>query len=60
MSTGCVVVLGEIGPFSATLAQDGVVECDQAGENPLKYFVMTGNGTRAMDRADSEIHSFSH
>jgi len=54
------VVLGEIGPFSATLAQDGVVECDQAGENPLKYFVMTGNGTRAMDRADSEIHSFSH
>ena len=34
---------GEIGPFSATLAQDGLVECDQPGKNPLKYSATAGN-----------------
>jgi len=29
---------GAIEPFSATQAQDGLVECDQPGKNPLKYF----------------------
>jgi len=27
---------GEIEPFSATLAQDGLAECDRPGKNPLK------------------------
>jgi len=27
---------GEMEPFSATLAQDGLVECDQSGKNSLK------------------------
>jgi len=38
---------GEIEPFSATLAQDGLVECDQPGKNPLKYSAVVGNRTRA-------------
>jgi len=36
LSTGCVVPLRGTEPFSATLAQDGFVECDQAGKNLLK------------------------
>jgi len=50
---------GEIEPFSATLAQDWLAECDQPGKNPLKYSVTTGNWTQAMERMDSEIRSFS-
>jgi len=34
---------GEIEPFSATLAQDGLAECDQPGKNPLKYSAVAGN-----------------
>jgi len=34
---------GVIEPFSATLAQDGLAECDQPGKNPLKYSAMAGN-----------------
>jgi len=34
---------GEIGPFSATLAQDGLAECAQSGKNPLKYSAVAGN-----------------
>jgi len=30
-------------PFSATLAQDGLAECDPPGKNPLKYSVVGGN-----------------
>ena len=51
---------GKIEPFSATLAQDGLAECDQPGKNPLKYSAMARNWTRAMERTDSEIRSFSH
>jgi len=32
----------EIEPFSATLAQDGLAECDQSGKNPLKYSAVAG------------------
>jgi len=38
---------GEIQPFSATLAQDGLAECDQTGKNLLKYSAVVGNWTRA-------------
>ena len=41
---------GEIEPFSATLAQDGLAECD-----PLKYSAVAGNWTWATGRADSEL-----
>ena len=34
---------GEIEPFSASLAQDGLVECDRPGKSPLKYIAMAGN-----------------
>ena len=37
LSTGCVVSLGGIEPFSAALAQDELAECDQPGRNPLQY-----------------------
>jgi len=44
LSTGCVVSLrGHIEPFSATLAQDGLAECDQPGKNHLKYTAVAGN-----------------
>jgi len=46
---------GEIEPFSATLAQDGLADCDQSGTNPLKYSAMAGNWTRATGRTDSEL-----
>jgi len=49
---------GEIEPSSAMLAQDGLVECDQPGKNPLKYSATAGNWTRDTGRTDSEIHSF--
>ena len=45
----------EIEPFSATLAQDGLAECDQSEKNPLKYSAMAGNWTRATGRTDSEL-----
>jgi len=51
---------GEIEPFSATLAQDGLAECDQSGKNPLKYSAVAGNWTQSIKKTDSEIHSFSH
>ena len=34
---------GEIGPFSATLAQDRLAECDQSEKNPLKYSSVAWN-----------------
>ena len=46
---------GEIEPFSATLDQDGLAECDQPGKIPLKYSAMAGNWTRATGRTDSEL-----
>ena len=46
---------GEIEPFSATLAQDGLAEFDQPGKNPLKYSAVAGNWTRATGRTDSEL-----
>ena len=45
----------EIEPFSDTLAQDGLAECDQPGKNPLKYSAVAGNWTRATGRTDSEL-----
>jgi len=45
----------EIESFSATMAQDGLAECDQPGKNPLRYTAMAGNWTRATERADSEL-----
>jgi len=51
---------GEIKPFSATLAQGGLAECDQPGINPLKYSATNGHCTRATGRTDSEIHWFPH
>ena len=41
---------GESEPFSATLAQNGLAECDQPGKNPLKCCVMARNWTRATRR----------
>jgi len=35
LSTGCVVSLRGDWPFSATLARDGLAECDQLGKNPF-------------------------
>ena len=58
--TGRMVPLRGIEPFSATLAQVGLAECDQPGKNPLKYSAMAGNWTNATGKTDSEIHSFSH
>ena len=46
---------GEIEPFSATLAQDGLAEYDQWGKNPLKHSAVAGNRTRATGRTDSEL-----
>jgi len=37
---------GEIELFSATLAKDGLAECDQPGKNSLKFSAMVGNWTR--------------
>ena len=51
---------GEIEQFSATLAQDGLVECDKSGKNPFKFSSTAGNWTRATERTDREMHSFSH
>ena len=34
---------GEIEPFSATVAQNGLAECDQPGKDPLKYSATAGN-----------------
>ena len=45
----------EIEPFSATLAQDGLAECDQPGKNLLEYTAMAGNWTRAMGKTDGEL-----
>ena len=47
-------------PFSATLAKDGLAECDQPGKNPLRYYAMAGNWIRATGRTGSEIHLFFH
>ena len=47
--------MGVIEPFSATLAQEGLAECDQPGKNPLKYSAVAGNRTRATGRTDSEL-----
>ena len=47
--------MGVIEPFSATLAQDGLAECDQPRKNPLKYSAVAGNRTRATGRTDSEL-----
>jgi len=47
---------GEIELFSATLAQNGLADCDQPRKNPLKYSATSGNWTRAKERTDSEIH----
>jgi len=46
---------GEIEPFSATLAQDGLAEWDQPGKNPLKYSAVARYWTRATGRTDSEL-----
>ena len=43
MSTSCGVLLKGDEPFFATLAQDGLSECDQPGKNPLKYPAIAGN-----------------
>ena len=52
---------GEIEPFSAKQAQDGLAECDQPEKNLLKYSAVAGNWTRATGgRTDSEIHLFTH
>ena len=37
---------GEIEPCSTTLTQDGLAECDQPGNNPLKNSAMAGNWNR--------------
>ena len=43
------------------LAQDGLPECDQPEKNSLEILRHDhGNWTRATERTDSEIHSFSH
>ena len=46
---------GEIEPFSATLAQGELAECDRPGKNPLKYSAVAGNWTRVTGRTDSEL-----
>ena len=51
----CGGLWGEIELFSATLAQDGLAECDQPGKNPLKYSAMAGNWTRATGKTDREL-----
>jgi len=71
---------GKFEPFSATLAQNGLPECNEQGITPLKYRrnswgLKPGHGehmqtvrywdywpfvTPAKEKADSEIHSFSH
>ena len=38
-----LILIVEIEPFSATLAQNGLAEYDQSGKNPLKYSAMAGN-----------------
>ena len=57
---GCSLApsLVEIEPFSITLAQDWLTECDQSRKSPLKYFAMPGNRTRAMERTHSKIHEW--
>ena len=62
MSTGCVVPLRGIEPFSATLAQDRLVECDQPGKNPLKYSATPGvePGPWGLERTHIKICSLSH
>ena len=47
-------------PFSATLAQVELAECDQLRKTFLKCSAMAGRWTRAMEKRASEIHSFSH
>ena len=59
MSTSCGVPLKGDELFFATLAQNGLSECDQPGKNPLKYPAIAGNWTRATEREDSEVHWFS-
>jgi len=46
---------GKIEPFSVTLAQDGLAECDQPGKNPFKYSAVAENWTRTTGRTDSEL-----
>jgi len=66
VSAGRVVPLREgFEPLSATLAQDGLAECDQPGKNPLKYSAMAGNWTGIepgprREQTASEINWFSH
>ena len=43
LSTGCMVSMGGKESFSVTQAQDGLAECDQPGENPLKYSAVAGS-----------------
>jgi len=51
---------GEMEPFPATLAQDGLAEWGQPGNNPSKYSVDGGNWTHTTGRTDSGLHLFSH
>ena len=47
----------EVEPFFATLAQDGLTECDQLGKNPSKYSAIwlgIEPGLRR-SRTDSEV-----
>jgi len=46
---------GGIEPFFATLAQNGLTQCDQPGKNPSKFSTIDGNRTRAMEKTHSEI-----
>ena len=47
-------------PFSATLTQDELTECDQPGQNSLNYSATAENRTRATEKTECEIRSFSH
>jgi len=60
MSTGYMVPLREIEPFSATLAQGGLAWYDQLRKTPLEYPVTARNWTRATERINGAINSFSH
>jgi len=55
LSIGCGPIEGDWA-ISATLAQDGMAECDQLERYPLKYSAMAENSTLARERIDKEIH----
>jgi len=46
----CGAIEGRLSHFSATLAQDGLAECDQPGKIPLKYSATAWNRTRMSGR----------